>query len=143
MSEIRIFEATIYGNPVPQPRHRVAKNGGRFLPKGSKVQGWKDVLRMKAQEWVDNGGKMFSKKDGDVVQMNLIFWFDRPKSIPDYVERHFKRPDIDNLAKAVQDALEGVVYEDDSQIYWLLARKYYVIRDAVPRVEISCEALND
>jgi Holliday junction resolvase RusA-like endonuclease len=29
---------------------------------------------------------------------------------------HKKRPDIDNLAKAVKDALKGIVYADDSQI---------------------------
>ena len=29
---------------------------------------------------------------------------------------HTKRPDIDNLAKAVKDALKGIIYKDDSQI---------------------------
>jgi Holliday junction resolvase RusA-like endonuclease len=29
---------------------------------------------------------------------------------------HTKRPDIDNLAKAVKDALKGIIYADDSQI---------------------------
>lgn len=29
---------------------------------------------------------------------------------------HTKRPDIDNLAKAVKDALRGIIYHDDSQI---------------------------
>jgi Holliday junction resolvase RusA-like endonuclease len=36
-----------------------------------------------------------------------------------------KRPDIDNLAKAVLDSLNGVIIEDDSQIYGLRAEKVY------------------
>ena len=38
---------------------------------------------------------------------------------------HVKRPDIDNLAKAVLDALNDTVIKDDSQIYSLLADKVY------------------
>jgi Holliday junction resolvase RusA-like endonuclease len=38
---------------------------------------------------------------------------------------HIKRPDVDNLAKAVLDALNDTVIKDDSQIYSLLADKVY------------------
>ena len=36
-----------------------------------------------------------------------------------------KKPDLDNLAKAVMDSLNGIAYRDDDQIVTLLVRKYY------------------
>lgn len=41
--------------------------------------------------------------------------------------RHFKKPDIDNLVKAVLDCVtqSGVIWKDDSIISELLAVKYY------------------
>lgn len=39
--------------------------------------------------------------------------------------KHTKKPDSDNLAKSVLDALNGVVWEDDSLIYDLHVTKYY------------------
>ena len=44
-----------------------------------------------------------------------------------------KKPDLDNVVKAVQDALNGVIYKDDVQIVSLHATKKY---DTVPGVEI-------
>ena len=44
-----------------------------------------------------------------------------------------KKPDLDNVVKAVQDALNGVIYKDDAQIVSLHATKKY---DMNPGVEI-------
>lgn len=35
------------------------------------------------------------------------------------------RPDVDNYAKGIKDALNGIMYVDDSQITELTVRKYY------------------
>lgn len=35
------------------------------------------------------------------------------------------RPDIDKLARAILDALSGIIYEDDKQVIWLSAEKRY------------------
>lgn len=35
------------------------------------------------------------------------------------------RPDVDNYAKGIKDALNGILYKDDSQIVELTVRKYY------------------
>jgi Holliday junction resolvase RusA-like endonuclease len=47
---------------------------------------------------------------------------------------HISRPDVDNYAKAVLDACNGVLYLDDSQIADLHASKKY---SDVPRVEVT------
>lgn len=49
-----------------------------------------------------------------------------------------KKPDIDNIAKAVLDALNGVAYRDDTQVVKLYVRKQYSEK---PRVEICLEEL--
>ena len=41
-------------------------------------------------------------------------------------EMPVSKPDVDNLGKFVLDALNGVAYEDDSQVCILTARKWYV-----------------
>lgn len=43
------------------------------------------------------------------------------------------KPDLDNVAKAVLDALNGVIYADDKQVIKLVAEKKYSFD---PRVEV-------
>lgn len=55
---------------------------------------------------------------------------------------HTKTPDIDNIVKAVLDALNGVAFVDDSCVSEIIARKIY---STAPRleVEISAAALGE
>ena len=46
---------------------------------------------------------------------------------------HSKKPDASNIVKAVEDALNGIVWNDDSQISLLTANKVY---STDPRVEV-------
>lgn len=48
----------------------------------------------------------------------------RPLMIADEI-KHVKKGDIDNLAKSVLDALNGIAWEDDSQIVSLNLKKFY------------------
>jgi Holliday junction resolvase RusA-like endonuclease len=43
------------------------------------------------------------------------------------------KPDLDNVAKAVLDAINGIVYVDDAQVINLVATKRYATD---PRVEV-------
>ena len=47
---------------------------------------------------------------------------------------HIGKPDADNVAKLVGDALNGIAYKDDSQVAELIVRKAY---DAENRIEIK------
>ncbi|MBR1660282.1 MAG: RusA family crossover junction endodeoxyribonuclease [Oscillospiraceae bacterium] len=44
------------------------------------------------------------------------------------------RPDLDNVKKAVQDALNGLVWKDDAQVVWCMGSKAY---GEDPRVEVQ------
>lgn len=45
-----------------------------------------------------------------------------------------KKPDLDNVAKVVCDALNGIAYHDDTQICRLALYKHY---GETPRVEVE------
>ena len=49
------------------------------------------------------------------------------------------RPDASNVLKAVEDALNGLAFHDDSQIVEILVQKYY---SRTPRVEITLEGVS-
>jgi Holliday junction resolvase RusA-like endonuclease len=50
------------------------------------------------------------------------------------------RPDVDNLAKGVMDALNGIAYADDSQIVRLTASKHYGHSDSVVVMVVALDA---
>ena len=54
----------------------------------------------------------------------LSFRFAKPKKL-DELSRHVSKPDLSNLVKAVEDAMNGIVYHDDCQIYAIKAEKVY------------------
>lgn len=42
-----------------------------------------------------------------------------------------KKPDTDNVAKAILDAMNGIVYEDDAQVVGLIVQKFYAEKDEI------------
>jgi Holliday junction resolvase RusA-like endonuclease len=63
--------------------------------------------------------------------MECVFTLERPKSIPKSRVLPSVKPDLDNLLKAVKDALEGTYFVNDSQIVTLNVRKVYGPRGAI------------
>jgi Holliday junction resolvase RusA-like endonuclease len=53
---------------------------------------------------------------------------------------HVKKPDTSNCVKAVEDALNGIVWHDDSQIAHLTAHKVYSLE---PRVVVRVSEVLD
>jgi Holliday junction resolvase RusA-like endonuclease len=75
------------------------------------------------------------------LHVDLLFIVKRPKAMRTPHERvlHSKRPDLDNMVKAVLDALP---IEDDARIVSLSARKYYAAAGEDPQIELhvmSCD----
>ena len=69
------------------------------------------------------------------VQMRIDFFFQIPKSWSKHkkenIPPHTSRPDVDNLLKGVKDALNGIAYNDDSQVVSVFARKQYASKDGI------------
>lgn len=47
------------------------------------------------------------------------------------------KPDIDNVAKVIQDALNGLAYEDDKQVVEMYVEKRYCGEDEEPHVSVT------
>lgn len=60
------------------------------------------------------------------------------KAIDEGTHMAVKRPDLSNYIKLVEDACNGILWHDDSQVVQLLARKEY---SSTPRTEIIVKEL--
>lgn len=112
--------------PVAQPRqrHRVLNAGGRlfthnYTPTKDPVNAFKAAVQVAAIDAiVEYAG--FELLDCPLV-MELVFVLPRPASVPKRLGcgrlPHTGKPDRDNLMKSVQDALEGILFRNDSLIY--------------------------
>ena len=113
--------------PTPKGRPRFTKFGKAYTPK--KTQ---DYERSISHYFKTTPSRFKFEKDVPIA-INLVFGMPIPKSTPksrrqamfEGIIKHTKRPDVDNLTKAVLDALNGVAWEDDSQIVRLTATKEY------------------
>lgn len=138
-----MIELLIHTIPVAQPRqrHRIIATGGRqftqnYTPAKHPVQQFKSDLRF---AWSQQGCQGF----GDApLMVALLFVLPRPASKtkkrgdnPRML--HTSRPDIENLAKGVLDALTGLAWNDDKQVCDLLIRKRVAAANETPHVAIS------
>jgi len=125
----------VYGNPVAQPRPRAfkIKTGkiGVYDPKNAKE--WKELVKLQAIKY----------RPPELLDQAISVWVNfsllRPKSAPKKRKWPTKRPDLENLAKSIMDALKNVIYRDDSQIIDLYLTKRYCIDNQQPSVMIRIE----
>ncbi|MFM2013110.1 MAG: hypothetical protein RLZZ396_1894 [Planctomycetota bacterium] len=130
---MRIF---IPGEPVAQPRPKVSTVGGfarAYVDAKHPCHAMRDAIKL---VWQSQVGRCLTGP----VSVRMVFWFGRPKSHSKVRrskgEPKISRPDIDNLVKLGLDALNGVAYIDDGQVYLLLAEKRYVGPNDQPGMEI-------
>lgn len=64
------------------------------------------------------------------ISVTVVFFFQRPDSSKNKCV--VVKPDLDNLQKGVFDALNGIVWKDDSQIVEVWSQKIYV--DSEPKI---------
>lgn len=73
--------------------------------------------------------------------VNLRFNFTKPKSTPKKVTNKLTKPDWDNLAKGVMDALQNLgLYRDDAQVTDCTTCKRFADADHPEGVEIDVTA---
>lgn len=74
--------------------------------------------------------------DGPVL-VAIDFHLPRPKSLPKRVTQHVKKPDVDKLARGAIDALNTVLFKDDSQVVEVRARKVYANTSAMALIRVE------
>jgi len=71
---------------------------------------------------------------GVPLKLEAIFYRTRPKSLPKRVILPVSKPDATNYLKGLEDAMEDLLYPNDSQITTVVAKKRY---GYPPRVEVK------
>lgn len=123
--------------PVPKgrPRFRKTKNFVQtYTPK--KTLDFEEVVRTRAKEAMGSSEPL----EGPIEAFFFIrlpvpqsYHKSRSKACLEGLESPIKRPDLDNYAKSILDAMNEVVYKDDSQVISLHIKKIYA---ADPGVDI-------
>ena len=133
-----MIEFKVEGKAVPQPRPRVVRmrNGQTRAYNSEKSVVYKRIVKAAALSELNKQRLTMTDRP---LAMRLTFVFTPPKSytkkkleaVKSGELRYTKHKDLDNLAKSVMDALNNVVYKDDSQIVTLCANKEYGHTDHV------------
>ena len=122
---------TVHGTPEPQARPRYG-SGHFFSPK---TVWWHKV------QFAARLNRPKPALEGP-VHLILSFYMPRPKSAPQSIVWHRTRPDIDNLAKAVMDAMTTAGWWlDDGQVAVLEASKQYIAEGEKTSVLITASEI--
>lgn len=140
------IEFTVPGQPVGKGRARVSTHGGfarAYTPEKTAV--YENLVKLSyMQEVADKP----LKKLAGAIQIKILAYYAIPKSFSKKKRDAAMRgdvtplikPDLDNVIKSVCDGLNGVAYDDDKQITFITAAKYY---GDPPRVKVVIEEEND
>ena len=127
----------VTGKPVGKGRPRASTRGGFVrMYTDAKTLGYEAAIADEAARAM-SGAEPFETP----MQMQVSCYYPIPKSWPKKIKQEAideevfpkVKPDLDNVVKAILDALNGVVYRDDAQVVNLVATKRYATE---PRVEV-------
>lgn len=133
-----MIKLTVPGEPIGKARPRMTRTGIVYTPK--KTVNYEVLIRqLFAVKY-----PQFQPLEGP-VRMSVSAWLRIPKTSKkktDAMEsgeiRPTKKPDMSNILKSVEDALNCVAYLDDKQIVKIDIEKRYSTR---PRIELMIEDL--
>lgn len=111
------------GKPCAKARPRMTRNGRAYTPE--KTVNAETAIRLTAQ------AQGVTPLKGP-IEMRVVAVFPVAKSWTKSRREaalkgapHVSRPDADNIGKLVGDALNGIAYDDDAQVYDCHVRKVY------------------
>lgn len=124
------------GEPVPQPRPRVSTRGGfarAYVPAKHPVHAFR-------QSVIAHAHAAGLRQTDELLDVCIVAAFARPKShrTKAGLKRgapRLPRPDVDNIAKAVLDALQSVT-GDDTNVRRLTVEKLYSDSESQTQVEV-------
>lgn len=133
---------SVPGSPVGKGRPKFARRGAFVTAyTDKKTVSYENLVRIYASEVVGNrppfSGPVFVRIKISVTPP--VSWSKRKTSDALLgLIRPTTKPDFDNIAKAVCDAMNEIVYVDDKQVCDAWISKYYA---ATPEVSVTVEAL--
>ena len=121
---------TVPGSPQGKMRPRVVKRGNfvqTYTP--DKTVSYENLVKLMYGQ--EAKGRVFDREKS--LRVLIVALYDIPQSTSKKRAelmrigeiRPTKKPDLDNIAKIICDALNGVAYHDDAQVVDLKVVKYY------------------
>lgn len=134
------IEFTVPGAPQGKERPRFNRGGHTYTPEKTR-----DYERLVA--WSYKSAAHAAVLSGS-IRAEIVAVYAVPKSWPKRQRERalagdlapMVKPDLDNIAKAILDALNGVAYRDDAAVTELTVRKRYGAR---PCVAVALEGGNN
>jgi Holliday junction resolvase RusA-like endonuclease len=134
-----MFRFVLSGNPIPQKQTRFSCRGGfprAYDPSKKDLE----MIQWQIKPFAPNEPLM------GPISLTICFFMPIPKSTSrakvDMMMRRvilpISKPDEDNLAYIVTNALKKIVYNDDSQI---CEKHVYKVYDTMPRTEIIVKTI--
>lgn len=135
---------TVPGPPKGKARARTVKGRGgqtfSYTPEGTVL--YENLIKTCYLQQPNN--MIFN--DGQPLKVVVQAFYDIPKSYSKKKRQQMisgeirptKKPDIDNIAKCILDALNKVAYRDDTQVIELVMKKAYA---EIPRVEVEIKEI--
>ena len=142
---MKIFEFAVNGPPKGKGRPRFTRKGHAYTPATTR-----EFENRVKDAFIGSGGETF----GDApVMMEITALYPIPKSTTKrereameqgviYPMKH-SQGDIDNVQKAILDALNRVAYDDDVQVVAIVARKQYDKAGASGAVHIRISDMSE
>ena len=119
----------VEGNPVGKGRPRFAKRG-RFVSTytPTKTRDYESIIKDAAKQAMGNSAPLETPVTVAIyitVPIPTSYSKKRTEACLKGSERQIKKPDIDNIAKCFLDAMNEIVYLDDTQVLTLHVTKVY------------------
>ena len=119
----------VEGNPVGKGRPKFARRGNfvsAYTP--TKTRDYESVIKEAAQKAMGSNELLETPVTVAIyitVPIPKSYSKKRTEACLKDIERPIKKPDIDNIAKCFLDAMNDIVYKDDTQVLTLHVTKVY------------------
>lgn len=112
----------IEGNPVAWQRPRQSTKGIFYDSQKKHKEKYRTELLAQSSRWEKIEGPLLLEC---IFHMPIPSTLSKKKKKELFGEPHYKKPDLSNLLKFVEDAFQGLLFEDDKQIVEIHALKWY------------------
>lgn len=137
MAELRIV---IHGEPVPQGRPKFSSKPFPHAYDPAPSRKYKE--KVKVQALLDKPQELYA----GALEVEVLIYKKTLKSFSKVKKkaaeakllRPTTKPDADNYAKGILDAMKGIIWEDDGQVVRLICEKFY---SEDPRAEVTVRPL--
>ena len=119
----------VEGNPIGKGRPKFARRGNfvsAYTP--TKTRDYESVIKEAAQKAMGSNAVLETPVTVAIyitVPIPASYSKKRTEACLKDIERPIKKPDIDNIAKCFLDAMNDIVYKDDTQVLTLHVTKVY------------------